>query len=147
MRIFMGSLGLLAAAATVAQTNSADTADVPTIGEIVVTAQRREESNLKVGLTLTALSGDALAQQRVEQVLDLKGRVPNLDIKEQGPGAMPEITIRGVGLNDFGAANSPSAGVYVDQVYVASIAMMAFDMFDIERIEVLKGRQGTLYAR
>jgi len=150
MRIFMSSLGLLAAAAAVAQTDTnskADTADVPTIGEIVVTAQRREESNLKVGLTLTALSGDAIAQQRVQQVLDLKGRVPNLDIKEQVPGAMPVVTIRGVGLNDFGAANSPSAGVYVDQVYVASIAMMAFDMFDIERIEVLKGPQGTLYGR
>jgi iron complex outermembrane recepter protein len=150
MRIFLGSLGLLAAAATVAQTNTsstADTADVPTIGEIVVTAQRRAESNLAVGLTLTALSGEAIAQQRVEQVLDLKGRVPNLDIKEQVPGAMPVVTIRGVGLNDFGAANSPSAGVYVDQVYVASIAMMAFDMFDVERIEVLKGPQGTLYGR
>jgi iron complex outermembrane receptor protein len=150
MRIFMGSLGLLAAAATAAQTatsNGADTAEVPTIGEIVVTAQRREESNLKVGLTLTALAGDAISQQRIEQVLDLKGRVPNLDIKEQVPGAMPVVTIRGVGLNDFGAANSPSAGVYVDQVYVASIAMMAFDVFDLERIEVLKGPQGTLYGR
>jgi iron complex outermembrane receptor protein len=140
-------LGLLAAGSVLAADNSADTVEVPTIGEIVVTAQRREESNLQVGLTLTALSGDALAQQRVEQVLDLKGRVPNLDIKEQVPGAMPVITIRGVGLNDFGAANSPSAGVYVDQVYVASIAMMAFDMFDVERIEVLKGPQGTLYGR
>jgi iron complex outermembrane recepter protein len=140
----LGSLGLLASLAAAAADT---TGEVPTIGEIVVTAQRREESNLQVGLTLTALSGDAIAQQRIEQVLDLKGRVPNLDIKEQVPGAMPVITIRGVGLNDFGAANSPSAGVYVDQVYVASIAMMAFDMFDVERIEVLKGPQGTLYGR
>jgi iron complex outermembrane receptor protein len=147
MRIFTGSVALLVTTAAVAADSTADTAEVPTIGEIVVTAQRREESNLQVGLTLTALSADALAQQRVEQVLDLKGRVPNLDIKEQVPGAMPVITIRGVGLNDFGAANSPSAGVYVDQVYVASIAMMAFDMFDLERIEVLKGPQGTLYGR
>jgi iron complex outermembrane recepter protein len=146
-RIGIGTLGLLAAASVLAADNTADTAEVPTIGEIVVTAQRREESNLRVGLTLTALSGDAIAQQRVEQVLDLKGRVPNLDIKEQVPGAMSVITIRGVGLNDFGAANSPSAGVYVDQVYVASIAMMAFDMYDVERIEVLKGPQGTLYGR
>jgi iron complex outermembrane recepter protein len=146
-RIGIGTLGLLAGASVLAADNSADTAEVPTIGEIVVTAQRREESNLRVGLTLTALSGDAVAQQRVEQVLDLKGRVPNLDIKEQVPGAMPVITIRGVGLNDFGAANSPSAGVYVDEVYVASIAMMAFDMYDVDRIEVLKGPQGTLYGR
>src|SRR5262245_7725711 len=146
-RIAIGTLGMVAGASVLAANQGADTADVPTIGEIVVTAQRRAESNLKVGLTLTALSGDAIAQQRVEQVLDLKGRVPNLDIKEQVPGAMPVVTIRGVGLNDFGAANSPSAGVYVDQVYVASIAMMAFDMYDVERIEVLKGPQGTLYGR
>jgi iron complex outermembrane receptor protein len=146
-RVAIGSVGLLAALAALGADNSAQTADVPTIGEIVVTAQRRAESNLQVGVTLTALSGDTVAQQRVEQVLDLKGRVPNLDIKEQVPGAMPVITIRGVGLNDFGAANSPSAGVYVDQVYVASIAMMAFDMYDVERIEVLKGPQGTLYGR
>jgi iron complex outermembrane recepter protein len=125
----------------------ADGPDQELIGEIVVTAQRREESNLEVGLTLTALSAETLAAQRVEQVLDLKGLVPNLDIKEQVPGAMPVITIRGVGLNDFGAANSPSAGVYIDQVYVASIAMMSLDLFDIERIEVLKGPQGTLYGR
>src|SRR5688572_1502246 len=118
-----------------------------TIGEIVVTAQRREESNLAVGMNLSALTGDAVAEQRIHQVFDLVGRVPNLDIKEQIPGAMPVVTIRGVGLNDFGAANSPSAGVYVDQIYVASIAMMAFDMFDVERLEVLKGPQGTLYGR
>jgi iron complex outermembrane receptor protein len=111
MRIFTGSVALLMATAAVAADNGADTAEIPTIGEIVVTAQRREESNLQVGMTLTALSGEALAQQRVEQVLDLKGRVPNLDIKEQVPGAMPVITIRVDGLNDFGAANSPSAGV------------------------------------
>src|SRR6185295_18498844 len=72
-RIGLGTLGLLAGASVLAADNSADTAEVPTIGEIVVTAQRREESNLKVGLTLTALSGDAIAQQRIEQVLDLKG--------------------------------------------------------------------------
>lgn len=67
------------------------------------------------------------ALQRVGQIMDLTGFVPKLDIKEQVPGAPPVITIRGVGLNDFGAANSPSAGVYIDQVYVASIAMMTFD--------------------
>src|SRR5262245_11498216 len=121
--------------------------ELQTIGEIVVTAQRRAESNLSVGMTLSALSADAIVNNRIQQVTDLQGRVPSLDIKEQVPGAIPVITIRGVGLNDFGSANSPSAGVYVDQVYVASLAMMSFDMFDLERIEVLKGPQGTLYGR
>ena len=107
----------------------------------------RRESNTDVAIALTALSSEAIAAQRVNQVTDLAGLVPNLDIKEQVPGAIPVITIRGVGLNDFGAANNPSAGVYVDQVYVASIAMMSFDFYDLERIEVLKGPQGTLYGR
>jgi iron complex outermembrane receptor protein len=107
-------LGLLRRLPRLASTRTAPNGEVPTIGEIVVTAQRREESNSAGRTTLTALSGDALALQRVEQVLDLKGRVPNLDIKEQVP-ARAGLTIRGVGLNDFGAANSPSAGVYVDR--------------------------------
>ena len=117
------------------------------IGEVIVTAQKRRESNTDVPIAITALSSEAIAAQRVNQVTDLAGLVPNLDIKEQVPGAIPVITIRGVGLNDFGAANNPSAGVYVDQVYVASIAMMSFDFYDLERIEVLKGPQGTLYGR
>src|SRR5262245_51565646 len=102
-RVSLVSLSLLAAL-PVGVAVAADEA-VPTIGEIVVTAQRREESNLQVGVTLTALSAQALAEQRITQVTDLQGRVPSLDIKEQVPGAMPVITIRGVGLNDFGAAN------------------------------------------
>jgi iron complex outermembrane receptor protein len=121
--------------------------EMQTIGEIVVTAQRRAESNLSVGMNLSALSSDAIADARIQQVTDLQGRVPSLDIKEQVPGAIPVITIRGVGLNDFSSTNSPSAGVYIDQVYVASLAMMSLDMYDMERIEVLKGPQGTLYGR
>ena len=143
---------LALSAAGLAVTPFAVAQDVPSgddtaIGEMIVTAQKRRESSNDVGMAISALSGDALATQRVSRVMDLAGFVPNLDIKEQVPGAIPVITIRGVGLNDFGAANNPSAGVYIDQVYVASIAMMSFDFYDLERIEVLKGPQGTLYGR
>src|SRR5262245_37641163 len=71
----------------------------------------------------------------------------NLDIKEQVPGAMPVITIRGVGLDDFSSTNNPSAGIYIDEVFLSSLAMMSFDVYDLERIELLKGPQGTLYGR
>jgi iron complex outermembrane recepter protein len=142
--LVLGAAGLAATPAP-AQNVTAD--DDMVIGEVIVTAQKRRESSTDVGMAITALSGDALATQRVGQIMDLSGLVPNLNIKEQVPGAIPVITIRGVGLNDFGAANSPSAGVYIDQVYVASIAMMTFDFYDLERIEVLKGPQGTLYGR
>ncbi|HKZ73967.1 MAG TPA: TonB-dependent receptor [Steroidobacteraceae bacterium] len=119
----------------------------PVIGEIVITAQKRSESLLDAGVSVAVLDAATLVEQRVLQLTDLQGRVPNLDIKEQVPGAIPVVTIRGVGLNDFGAANNPSAGIYIDEVYVASIAMLSFDLYDLERIEVLKGPQGTLYGR
>jgi len=143
--LLLGAAGLVTSPILAAQDVPAG--DEKILGEVIVTAQKRRESSTDVGMAITALSGDALAAQRVGQIMDLSGFVPNLDIKEQVPGATPVITIRGVGLNDFGAANSPSAGVYIDQVYVASIAMMTFDFYDLERIEVLKGPQGTLYGR
>ena len=144
-RVGMGWIGLFAAAVAAA---ADDTTEVPTIGEIVVTAQRREESNLQVGVTLTALSADALAQQRVEQVVDLKGRVPNLDIKEQVPGAIPSSRSAASASTISAPTNSPSCrrlcrrgAARLDR------ADEQFDMFDLERIEVLKGPQGTLYGR
>ena len=115
--------------------------------EITVTAQKRAQDVLDVGGTLEVVGAMELADRRVEQVRDLTSVVSSLDVKEQVAGAMPIITIRGVGLDDFSSTNNPSAGVYVDEVYLASLAQMSFDLFDLERVEVLKGPQGTLYGR
>ncbi|MGE0044763.1 MAG: TonB-dependent receptor [Hyphomonadaceae bacterium] len=115
--------------------------------EIVVTAQRRAERTLDIGLNVSTLSAQALTDNRVAQVVDLAGLIGNIDIKEQVPGAMPVVTIRGVGLDDFSATNSASAGIYVDEVYLASTAMMSTELYDLARVEVLKGPQGTLYGR
>ncbi|WP_332768141.1 TonB-dependent receptor [Phenylobacterium sp.] len=115
--------------------------------EITVTAQKRAQDVLDVGGTLEVVGATELAERRIEQVRDLTSVVSSLDIKEQVAGAMPIITIRGVGLDDFSSTNNPSAGVYVDEVYLASLAQMSFDLFDLERVEVLKGPQGTLYGR
>jgi iron complex outermembrane receptor protein len=68
-------------------------------------------------------------------------------VKENVPGLLPVVTIRGIGLNDFSATNNPSAGVYVDEVPLSSLALMNFNFFDVDRLEVLKGPQGTLYGR
>lgn len=115
--------------------------------EITVTAQKRAQDVLDVGGTLDVVGAAELSERRVEQVRDLSSFSSNLDVKEQVPGAMPVITIRGVGLDDFSSTNNPSAGIYIDEVYLASLAQMNFDLFDIERVEVLKGPQGTLYGR
>ncbi|MEQ8486473.1 MAG: TonB-dependent receptor [Pseudomonadales bacterium] len=121
--------------------------DARALEEIVVTAQKRQQSILDVGIDVTALDAATIDEGRVLKMRDLEAHVPNLNIRENAPGIRPVITIRGVGLNDFSATNNPSAGVYIDEVFLSSLVLMAFDFFDLERIEVLKGPQGTLYGR
>ena len=115
--------------------------------EIVVTAQKREQRLSDVPITISVADADAIKERRIEAVTDLVVFTPNVSVKENIPGLVPVITIRGVGLNDFSATNNPSAGVYVDEVSLSSLALMNFDFFDLERMEVLKGPQGTLYGR
>jgi iron complex outermembrane recepter protein len=117
------------------------------IEEIVITAQKREQRLVDVPIAVSSLSGEAVKNARIEQVRDIAGYIPNVDIKEQVPGAIPVVAIRGVGLDDFSSTNSPAAGIYVDQVPLSSLALMSFDLVDLERLEVLKGPQGTLYGR
>ncbi|ATQ42164.1 TonB-dependent receptor [Caulobacter mirabilis] len=117
------------------------------VDAVVVTAQKRAQDTLDVGLNVSVVDAGALRQNRVTQISDLSAFTPNVDIKENMPGILPVVTIRGVGLNDFSATNNPSAGVYVDEVYLSSLALMNFDLFDLERMEALKGPQGTLYGR
>ena len=117
------------------------------LDEVVVTAQKREQRLVDVPLNVSSLSREDVEKTRIEQVRDLSAYVPSLDIKEQVPGAIPVVSIRGIGLDDFSSTNSPAAGIYVDQVTLSSLALMSFDLYDLERIEVLKGPQGTLYGR
>lgn len=127
--------------------HAAQNGEARVLEEIVVTAQKRQESILDVGIDVTALDASTLDQGRVLKMRDLEAHVPNLNIRENAPGIRPVITIRGVGLNDFSATNNPSAGVYIDEVFLSSLVLMSFDFFDLERVEVLKGPQGTLYGR
>jgi iron complex outermembrane recepter protein len=121
--------------------------DVTEFDVVEVTAQKRVQSLVEVPINVNTIDRDNIEKVRIEQVRDVMGYVPNMDIKEQVPGAIPVVTIRGVGLDDFSSTNSPAAGIYVDQVPLTSLALMSFDLYDMERIEVLKGPQGTLYGR
>lgn len=117
------------------------------VQEVVVTAQKREERLLDVGIAISSLSAETLRSQRISSTTDLVAQVPNVDVKENIPGAQAIVTVRGVGLNDFSSTNNSTVGVYVDEVFLASFAQMDFNFYDLERIEVLKGPQGTLYGR
>lgn len=137
----------LALLASAALPGSALAQEATEVEEVTVTAQKRTQDLLDVGGSVSVVAAEQVAGRRVEQVRDLAALAPNLDVKEQVPGAMPVITVRGVGLDDFSSTNNPSAGIYIDEVYLASLAQMSFDFFDIERVELLKGPQGTLYGR
>jgi len=117
------------------------------IEELVVTAQKREQRLIDVGASVASLDGEALRTARVSDPTDLATQVPNVDVKENIPGAQAIVTVRGVGLNDFSSTNNSTVGLYVDEVFLASFAQMDFNFFDLDRIEVLKGPQGTLYGR
>ncbi len=130
-----------------AETAMAQSATPPPIEEIVVTADRRAVNVQDVPATITAVSGDAIAQRHLQNMSEAINIVPNVDIKQNAPGVLPVVTIRGVGLNDFGGNTSPPAGIYVDEVFLSTVVMMNGQLFDLDRVEVLKGPQGTLYGR
>ncbi len=115
--------------------------------EVIITAQKREQSILDVGISVAVANVEEIRQRRIVDVTDISLFTPNATVKEFVPGLMPIITIRGVGLNDFNAANNPATGVYIDEVSLSSLALLSSDFYDLERMEVLKGPQGTLYGR
>ena len=119
----------------------------PQLEEVLVTAQKRAQRFSDVGISGTAYSGESLAEAGVTQLTDLALLTPNVQIKDVMGNSIPNVTIRGIGLNDYAANNNPAAGIYIDDVYLVSPAMLSFGMFDLERVEVLKGPQGTLFGR
>lgn len=117
-------------------------------GEIIVTAQRRNENIQNVPVSIQAFSAEQLAQKGVNQVQDLQQAASNVTITSPlGAGSAPAINIRGIGLNDFNTNNPGPNGIYVDEFAVSSPNAQGVSFFDLERVEVLKGPQGTLYGR
>lgn len=118
--------------------------------EIVVTAQFREQALQDVPIAISAVTSEELEQRSVQTVLDVANSVPNVEMTSgaSGYGAQTnQAFIRGLGQIDFLTAFEPRVGFYVDDVYYATTYGSVFDVLDLERVEILRGPQGTLFGR
>lgn len=141
-------LGVALAAAASAVAAQVSTAPQPsaTIEEVVVTAQRRAENVQNVPITMNVFGAKQVEQARITEVSEVANRTVGLNF-DAFPTSQPRPAIRGIGSSDRGAAGDPSTAVFIDEVYMGRPAAVAFDAFDVERIEVLKGPQGTLWGK
>ena len=115
---------------------------------IVVTALRREQSLQEVPSAVTALTPELLEQRTITNVLDLQYQAPNISLATNtGTASGARIFLRGVGEDESRVSADPAVGVYVDGVYIGRQVGALFDLVDLERVEVLRGPQGTLYGR
>ncbi len=114
--------------------------------EIVVTAQRRAESLQDVPIAITAISGDELEALGVDDIKGITERTPGFTMGTFNAG-QAQLYIRGIGSNEDSPAGDQSVIVFIDEIYVGRSAGMDMDLFDLERVEVLRGPQGTLFGK
>ncbi|MET0338089.1 MAG: TonB-dependent receptor plug domain-containing protein, partial [Caulobacter sp.] len=151
--LLLATVGLTALVATSAEARQAAPAAEAFNGieEIVVTAQRRETRLQDTPVSITALSTEALVERGVTNLAQMTSFAPNLEIHQTnrpaGGGSAFAAYIRGVGTGDFQFPTDPGVGVYVDDVYLARSVGGLLSLEDIERVEVLRGPQGTLFGR
>jgi iron complex outermembrane recepter protein len=130
------------------QASNEQEAQATTLGAVTVTARKREETLQQVPVAVTAFTADSLDKLNVEDIGDLDAQVPNLTIyAARGSSSTVTAYIRGVGQSDPLWGVDPGVGIYLDDVYIARPQGALLDVFDVERVEVLRGPQGTLYGK
>ena len=123
-------------------------ADEPVLEEMIVTAQKREQKLEDVGIAIDAFTGEQLREGGANSLLDIGKLSPGLNIRGPfGDFGYPIITLRGVNTDGFIETLPQSTGVYADGVYLSQSPMLGFRLLDMQRVEVLKGPQGTIFGR
>ena len=114
--------------------------------EVLVTARKREENLQEVAVAVSVVTAQTIEDAGLVRLTDISQLVPNMTYQENISNKFTNITLRGISSSG-GLGNDPGVGVYVDEVYVARESGFNADLLDIERVEVLKGPQGTLFGR
>ncbi|BBD00116.1 MULTISPECIES: TonB-dependent receptor [Sphingobium] len=134
----------------VALAQEAASAPQPTAdnGDIIVTAQRRSQSMLSVPLAISALGGETLQNKGISNSAALATAVPNLQVSSPYGSTQPNFSLRGISVaNEYNSNQASPVGVYIDDVYIAARTSHGMGLFDLDRVEVLRGPQGTLFGR
>lgn len=141
-----GALSVAAPAAAQDSTAQADSADQADAGEIIVTAQFREQRLQDAPLAITAVTGDILEARGQTSVVDIGNQAPNVTLRQAPATYGPAVVayIRGVGQRDTSFALEPGVGLYIDDVYLPTMHGSMLDLIDVDRVEILRGPQGTL---
>lgn len=150
-RLMLGAAAVALLAGANAGTAHAQATEDGMIEEIVVTARKREENLQSTPIAITAVSATQLEAKGAVDMTAIQNLAPNLTLKTGGgtSGATftPVINIRGIGQGDFTINTDPGVGVYIDGVYLGRSVGSVLDLADVERVEVLRGPQGTLFGR
>ena len=142
------ALALTAASAALAFAAGARAQTAPgALEQLVVTAEKRPQRVQDVPVAVNAFSAGALEQLSIRSLPEVARVTPGVQLQTKKGAGQPTFVIRGVGLLDFNANNSPAAAVYADEVYQPSTVMAEMALFDLDRVEILKGPQGGLFGR
>ena len=143
------ALGSMAAGLAAQAAFGADESGVQngTLEEVVVTAQKRVQNAQDVGISISAISGTDLQTLGAVAATDITKSMPAVVMTQPNGPSSFSLSIRGVTQNDFADHQESPAAIYIDDVYVSQMAGLAFSLFDMERVEVLRGPQGTLFGR
>ncbi len=118
-----------------------------TLEEVVVTAQKRSQSVQDIPLAVTGLTSDGMEQLGISNSNDLSAQVPNMQVSGPYGDVQPIFSIRGISMSDFNANQASPVGVYADEAYLGATYTHGMNFLDVERLEVLRGPQGTLYGK